>query len=141
MFLSLRTEYGLRLLGSIARSRILLLVVVLHILCGERAFRIAHSIVANLLIAAEIGALKGTLRRSDLGEHVRIEFVPQAVPIEFLTLINQAVDIADAHPPPQMPQLLLVVLPCCIGLHISLDMKLLVELLEEDTLLKCPSRG
>ena len=61
-----------------------------------------------------------------------------AIPVKFFTLINQSVAIADADSATQFPQTLLVVVPRCICLNVSLHMKLFVKLFEENALHKLP---
>ena len=62
-----------------------------------------------------------------------------AIPEEFLAGVDKAIDIADTNTPSQVPEFLLVEIPGCVGLDISLNMELLVELLKEDTFLKGPA--
>ena len=133
------THHGLRLLlCRIARSRFLLILTG-HILRHKRALRVAHRIMAHLLVAAEIRALKGSLWGNNLREDIRIEFVFQTVPEQFLAGVHQSVDIADSHSSPQVPEFLLVEIPRGICLYIGLYMEVLVKLFEEDTLFKSPA--
>ena len=61
------------------------------------------------------------------------------IPEEFLAGVDESIDIADANPSTEVPEFLLVVIPGRVSLNISLDVELLVELFEEDPLLKGPA--
>src|SRR5574344_1276897 len=65
--------------------------------------------------------------------------MPQSVPKEFLTLVNQSVIVTDTHAATEFPKFGCVIIPCSVSLYIGLHMKLFVELLEENTFNKLPS--
>ena len=84
--------------------------------------------MGHLLVREEVGAFHLTFWSHHTGEHVGIEFMLHAIPEEFLAGVDKAIDIADTNTPSQVPEFLLVEIPGCVGLDISLNMKLLVEL-------------
>ena len=93
------------------------------------------------LVTAEIGSLHGSLRCYNPGEHVRIQFMSDAIPEKFLTGINESVDITNPDTSTQMPQTFLVVVPCRVGLYVAFDMEFVIKLFQEDALHEFPARG
>ena len=95
--------------------------------------------MGHTLITTEIGSLKRPFRSDDLWEHMGVQLMLHAIPVEFFTGINQTIVIADTNPTSQFPQLHLVIIPSRIGLNISLDMELLIKLFKENALHKLPA--
>ena len=96
--------------------------------------------MAHLLVAEEVSAFHRALGRDELRIDIGVEFAAHTVPVEFLALEDQTIDVADAHTAAEVPELLLVIVPGGVGLHVGLQFELLVELLEEDALLERPAR-
>ena len=128
--------------GRIRLRLLLLPVLASHVFAFEGALGVADRIMAHLLIAEKAGALHRAFRGGNLREHIRIEFVLDAVPEQFLALVDESVhDVADTDSAAQMPKLLLIIIPRRIRLDISLNVEFLVELFEKHAFLKRPARG
>ena len=118
--------------GRIRLRLLLLPVLASHVFAFEGALGVADRIMAHLLIAEKAGALHRAFRGGNLREHIRIEFVLDAVPEQFLALVDESVhDVADTDSAAQMPQFLLIIIPRRIRLDISLNVEFLVELFEK----------
>lgn len=92
-----------------------------------------------MLIAPEIGTLKGTLRSNELTENMAGEFMLVLIPGELLAGKAKTVLSEDAHTAIEFPDTLLIKIISRITLDIAVDVELLVKLFEQHTLIKNPA--